>query len=237
MFKKILKLTKLSKLPKITNLLLPSMPNYATIDEWNDWHRTTRDKLPIRYFIIFDLTSFIRQKITYRISAFYRKIRLKFGKKYNIIYIKSLDSDYHDMDTRLIHGIFSLLIEFVEKEKALMYEFSFSDKKKFKKEKKELTDLQRGIKYLEWETTLDSDPSSNDYSPAQAMAAREILQLIEYWVNRKKSNESLIFNLRGLDHSTYRKIDYIQTDYDNKVDQEEEEMIIRLIKIRKHLWT
>lgn len=66
------------------------------------------------------------------IKKFRRNYKHFFGKKYNTIKIPTLDSDYWDTDHILLHGMFTILVDFVEIEKAWM-EFVFGDQKEIKK--------------------------------------------------------------------------------------------------------
>lgn len=243
MIRKIIK--KMKNKISIKKFFFPNMPNHATMNEWNEWHDKSRDRNPFIYFLSFDLPAFFRRNVYYKINGLYSNFRLKYIRTFNQIKIKTLKYDYYDIDTRLLHGMFALLLEFVENEKSVMYEYSIENTAEAKKELKKLSNLERGVKYLEWETTLDQNPNSYDYSPEQARAAKEILFLLQFWLNRKDMQhnrvllvDSVRLNMIGnILPSNLQKINDIQNNYEEKLDIEEEEMLIRLIKIRKHLWT
>ena len=77
-----------------------------------------------------------------------------------------------------------------------------------------------GIEYLLWESSLD-DPSMpiHEQSPIQAAAAREKLELYKWWINRPQEN-----------------VWYLDLMTDALL-AEEDAMLIRLMKIRRTLWT
>jgi hypothetical protein len=123
-------------------------------------------------------------------------------------------------------------------------------------------DPVRGMKHLEWEATLD-DPSlpPHEQSPGQAIAAREKIALYKWWVEtrparveiellspRKKvandDDEDSLLDIFDTDYdrTTEEYKAYIESiekrnEQDEQWDNEDEAMLIRLMKIRKTLWT
>lgn len=104
--------------------------------------------------------------------------------RYNIIKISSLKPDYYDTDTRMLHGMFDLLVDFIEIEKAHMHKvFSeeFRNQNYFKKELywalhlfTEVRDREQGLAYLDWEIN-ESD------CKGQAECAKEQKELYLWW--------------------------------------------------------
>jgi hypothetical protein len=125
---------------------------------------------------------------------------------------------------------------------------------------------EAGLDYLEWAKNLKLDeswgvdPDKENYGEPthQAKGAEEILALYKWWkevrplrgnpydisgwsawCDRKREGSLLIFAEDKTEEEraeTSRLLDVlrkIEEDYDN----EDEEMLIRLVKIRKHLWT
>lgn len=118
----------------------------------------------------------------------------------------------YDVDTRLIHGMFELLVDFVEDECANMYNICFLN-----------GDCPgrsaiNGISYL---------LARDEYSDADQIARhREVVDLYDWW----KSRDSRIDPYCIHDpKEVWRLIEAHHT--------EDTEMLIRLVKIRDSLWT
>jgi hypothetical protein len=124
---------------------------------------------------------------------------------------------------------------------------------------------EAGLDYLRWEMTLaapDIDEHGIDHSsPKQAETAREIVQLYTWWKEdrphridphirsgwsalcerrRTEGNDGFLASLRSRSNEEREETSRI-LDECNRIeaayDAEDEEMLIRLIKIRRHLWT
>lgn len=120
---------------------------------------------------------------------------------------------------------------------------------------------QAGIEHLKWETTLTDrdwiDDESQAKPTAQAKAAQEILELYTWWTetypNRPDPYEESGWSAlcesrreRGIGpleidpkhdaDETHKILDRVR-EIEEQQKQEEDEMLIRLIKVRGHLWT
>lgn len=131
------------------------------------------------------------------------KYLIKWGifKKRHIISIQTLDRDYHDPDTRLLHGCFQIIVDFVEIEKAhRQRSANFYEKKGIKWWLYKNTpwwienlvfpyrSRELGLDYLNWEMSLPEENVLNEegniieYACAgQAVAAREVRELYLWW--------------------------------------------------------
>jgi hypothetical protein len=124
---------------------------------------------------------------------------------------------------------------------------------------------EAGVEHLEWACELNlndfyspGDPEYDQPSP-QAIAAKELLELYNWWkfdrpsrpdpmeesgwtayceMRRKNGTDFLDFNDKTPEEAALSKaaLDRSQ-ELENQYDQEDEEMLIRLIKIRRSLWT
>lgn len=118
---------------------------------------------------------------------------------------------------------------------------------------------EAGLDHIAWEISLDSDPSDvENYVPSQAADAREQLALYKWWketrparpdpydasgwseiCERQIGKGSFLRNKNRTEEEEQEaraaldKSNEIEQQYDN----EDTEMMIRLIKIRKGLWT
>jgi hypothetical protein len=114
-----------------------------------------------------------------------------------------------------------------------------------------------GMAHLDWEVTLD-DPTipSQDQSPQQAKDAREQRELYLWWTKirpMRKELEPPRYSNQGLDDILAPlddDFDHDAEDYKKHLEicgrnsvmareweKEDEEMLLRLIKIRKSMWT
>jgi len=125
---------------------------------------------------------------------------------------------------------------------------------------------QAGIDHLLWEMKLDvPDPTDPSWyaSPAQAAAAREKMALYTWWkdirsargdswdasgfsafwkqMDEKYGDSWLVLGGKGkltaAEKRTYAELSEVQAKLDEQWDAEDEQMMIRLIKLRNNLWT
>jgi len=174
--------------------------------------------------------------------------------KYHVVKT-DLKPGYYDIDTRILHSNFTLLVDFVEIEKAsLQYFFASHERtKKFgsrvnfnnltKAQKREL-----GLQYLDWEINNTDEPF---FPERQRESAKETKELYLWWTDVRPSRidpydkyeEELdkfsgsILNMDGKNKkkmmALYKKIGKLEDQY----EKEDETMLIRLMKNRKNLWT
>jgi hypothetical protein len=165
-------------------------------------------------------------------------IKYRTYKRYHVIKT-GLNPGYSDVTGKLLPTNFTMLQDFVEIEMANMYE-SLT-------EYPVVTGKNAGVAYLVWEMGLDKDSGFK-----QAEDAREIYDLYNWWTNVRPfrldpwhlSNDDALAVLRNtydlnddikssLYQDAYAEVDRLEELY----DKEDEEMLIRLIKIRGALWT
>lgn len=247
-------------------------PMSATAQEWYEWEINARTNKPVAFFINETLPSCFRTVFSAVFSPFTllrRWIRYGIFDKYHVIKT-GLRPNYYDADTRMLHGMFNLLVDFVEVEKAWMYVvFDEEARKKYsvpwwsigRLRFKSFRSAEAGLAHLDWESTLD-DPtlSSYEFSKSQAETAREILFLYDWWKNIRPnrpdpydaSGWTAICD-RNRNDPVWKRFDFgSQTveerkesadaikesrRIDESYDSEDQQMLIRLIKIRKSLWT
>ena len=157
--------------------------------------------------------------------------------RYNKIEIPSLAPGYYDKDTQMLHGMFDLLVDYVECELGWMQLFFSKTEKKnvpwwqtFKSYRNKHT-RRLGIKHLNWKIKL-SDGSSNNKNGYQAQTAKEQKELYLWWKD-----------IRPKRKNPYSAPDYNSTRWKQAWDisegyyKEDTKMLVRLVKIRQHLWT
>lgn len=244
-------------------------PDALEWDAWEDWRVETKTAMPVKYF----LNETLPDEVSYwwkRFTDLYNEPRYWFRCRYLDRYW-AIDTGlsrgrYHDCDTRLLHGMFNLLVDFIEVEKAWMH--VVFDEEAQKKHKhpwwslgwtrfKAFRDPAAGLAHLDWEMKL-GDPVEHEYpSPDQAHAAKEQFELYIWWKARpsrpdpmdasgwsaicdelRTKNGRMSFKSDDPEMEA-RKSESIKrmTEIEETYELEDQEMMIRLIKIRRHLWT
>lgn len=192
-------------------------------------------------------------------------LRNRFADRLHYLPTRLPAGQYQDLSTRVLHALMESLVDFVEVEKAWMTHVCHDDarrKYEYKPRRwwRPFRCPQAGIDYLEWEATLDQieeDPERGVYrSEQQAVMAREILALYRWWKfeRPKRSDAYDISGYSTLCEQSGREDDdlgFLQCplppemkaalqkagEIEASYDQEDQEMLARLIKIRQGLWT
>lgn len=172
-------------------------------------------------------------------------VQYRTTNKFHIIDTK-LKPGYHELDTKILHANFEMLVDFVEIEKAWLN--TWSDRSKynnlswFTRKFKKFRSPEDGIEYLNWEIAVTNE--------SQAKSAKEILELYFWWKKirpeRKDPYEIAQFNKYFPDPLMF--FNHQITDEQkacmeliSKIDQDEynedTDMLVRLMRIRNSLWT
>lgn len=181
-----------------------------------------------------------------------RWIAFRTYDKYHVLKT-DLKPGYYDIDTRILHSNFTLLVDFVEIEKAsLQYFFASYEEAKnksrvsfnklTKEQKKEL-----GLQYLNWEIENDEE----FFPKQQKVSAKEIKNLYLWWTEVRPSRidpydkyeeelDELSGSLNNMPEKNkkklinlYKKIGKLEDQY----EKEDDAMLIRLMNVRRNLWT
>jgi hypothetical protein len=241
-------------------------PYSATEEGWNNWQKIA-EKKKFRYWLAEEGLDHLQDVIFWpidRIRAVRNYISHRWAVKTHALTSTLKRGEYHELDTRLLYAVFDELIIFVENELASMrVVFSSEERKKYRVPwyrsylgLKSWRNAQAGIAYLNWAAALKRDEEWVDKNDptygeptSQALAAQEILQLYQWWKhtrpNRPDPDEISGWSKYCEQKSTINKIDEdVSRDILNacfKIEKEYEEedtqMLIRLIKIRSYLWT
>lgn len=227
-------------------------PDALEWNAWEDWRKEASSKRPVRYFLaetvldkLQDIVNFPRD-LAHSLSAWWHN---RFVAKTHCLKTGLPPGRYHELDDRILHGLFNELKEFVESELAHMQSLGGDDKKYvFKRGRCP----EAGVDHLLWASALrfgegegfkKGDAEWGKPTP-QAKSAAKILELYRWWTevrpNRpnphdasgwsehweKESNDR---NKR----SAFKKLQKMEEDQ----EAEDEKMLIRLMKVRKSLWT
>jgi hypothetical protein len=232
---------------------------------WACWHDETKKSRPFAYFVmetVPDAWDTTVQRITRPVVRLRHQLRYRVFDRYHLIDTK-LPVEYHDTSSRLLHGMFSLLVDHVEIEMAWTnVVFSRKNRKQAPwwsvgwTRVKSHRNRQAGLDHLRWEMTLDdsSIPVSSQ-NPFQAAKAREIWELYHWWTVirlqrpdphaesgwgeycSRVSIDSMFSPRSDEDQKRVSEMIDHSTKLETMYDQEDEAMLIRLVRIRNDLWT
>lgn len=188
---------------------------------WDIWKTELRKEFPIRTFIRIKIPSVFRKIFTYRIGKWLHDLKWKFihryvpKHQYNVLRPATLKPGYYDPCDRILHACMEELREYFEK----------------------------GAPDISW----DSDEH-------HAQVYSEMKEIYNWWTDTFKNHEDRLnkeypfpdlptmfyaFNPRHADEPIvieWRRIADIHRVADDKLIEEEEQMLIRLMKIRKSMW-
>ena len=233
---------------------------------WKKWEADLKAQHPYGYFFTETLPDFLSNVYDALTSPYYDAlyyIRNRFIRKCHVLPTGFKPGQYHDLDSRMLHGLMQALVDFVEVEKAHMHRWLSTVKDKQYKFKNGRC-AEAGLDYLRWEMSLthkdwleEDDPNYNKPT-AQALNAMEIYSIYHWWKNvypnrvdpmeasgwsalcdRLDAEGKSMFDKnetaedRKEKDRTLKKLSKIEKQY----EKEDEEMMIRLIIIRKSLWT
>lgn len=248
--------------------------------EWDIWKENTKRARPFAYFFCETLPDILEKPAEYFIDpiddlVYYLRNRLV--RKTHYLRTGLAPGKWYDFGTRLLHGSFTELVDFVEVEKAWhMVAVSFSSNDTRNKygfkwyhnynwlRWRRYRCAAAGIDHLKWEMTLDDEKlSAAEQSMTQAQAARETMLLYTWWTktraNRKDEwdetglrafwetmDEKYGSNWLGLsgksklssfEQTEYRRLSDAASQLEKDRLEEDDQMLVRLVKVRSYMWT
>lgn len=236
-------------------------PHALTMEEWEEWREKQEKNNNVRYFVADKLLNKIQNIIYFPKDLFYsikNYLINRFVCKTHYLKTGFKPGYYYEVDEKILHSLFNELVDFVEIELAWMQVIS-SDKNKYKipwfRKIKRWRSAEAGLDNLKWACELKfteewglskDDPNIGNPTP-QAESAKQIFEIYNWWKNVRPnrpdpheiSGWSSICSKKKNEvseqerHKSVLDLEKIEQEYDN----EDEEMLIKLIKIRKHLWT
>jgi len=232
----------------------------ANNDQWTKWDNNYKKRYPIIYWLEWELP-LMYYNIINKIN-FIPYMLNKYIRKPHIIDTK-LKPMYYDKDRLMLHGMFSLLVDFVEIECLNLYKFCMELTDEDKQLIKKGQGSKLGVKYLQYK-----DPESDDdvegereLYEEQCKKDNEILKLYFWWkkrMNREDHNEAEVTGLNayydylskkynglfnGMNNYTLEEKKKCQelnkkcNDLEIKHFNKDQEMLHKLIDLRTYLWT
>ncbi len=181
-------------------------------DEWDQWHKSAKQKHPVRYWIAETGLKKLQNLIYYPYDIYHTiktYIRNRFIDKLHYLHTGLKPGEYHDLDYRILHGLFNELVIYVETECAWSYGKPKEVKHLYKF--KDGSCKQAGLDYLNWGIKDKYKGKLTTF----AKSCKEIKRLYLWWTVKRPQ----------------RKNPYLDKWY-----EEDTKMLVDLIKIRKDLW-
>ena len=179
--------------------------------------------------------------------------------------VPSIDGGYHEADYKMLHINFQILVDFMEKEVAHMYDICL---KKYEPAKhlNPKTPKEKAIAYYTWEDDMTGRSQAEiDAYKAQKAWEKQVVDLYIWWTetrpNRKDKWEDLIAweketgfiswhfepEQNGCSEMVFHRNHPLWPKHEELSDaamkreeeweKEDEEKLIELIKLRRNLWT
>lgn len=253
-------------------------PHSGTCEEWDGWRKVAGAN-KIRFWLAEDGLDYLQDFVCWPVDKIYNLkyyINNRWVTKSHALTAHPSDvkpGTWCDVGNRMLFCLFNELVNFVEIEKAWMH-VAFDDEAR----KKYSTPFwatgwfrwrtwrspEAGIAHLNWETELTNvdwvpeDHPEYGKPTHQAIAAREILELYNWWKTvrparpdpydesgwsklcrqREEKGESLLSFSKDEEASaaTTKALDKCR-ELEEAYEAEDEEMLIRLIRVRNSLWT
>ena len=223
--------------------------------EWEKWHKETGVKRPFRHFVAEEVLDRIQDFFYFpldlwrTLDAYWHN---RFVSKTHCLKTDLKPGRFYDLDTRILHGLFNELKEFVEVDLGGYYAALNDEKFKIRKGRCP----EAGVAHLEWAISLKMDESygvskkSKKYGKPtpQAVVAKETMELYRWWESRKSrpdpadvsgwrkvcdaSGEKLM-DFSDQEIKSFKKMEALEKKY----DKEDDNMLHRLIEIRRMLWS
>jgi len=204
-----------------------SCPSSETIEGWEAWERKAKTKHPWRFWFV--------EVFLPKFSYGGEKLRLvkhyfinRFVDRTHVLSSRLPRGQYHEIDTRILNCLFDSLVDFVEGELAWLHAITNTSEYKVKKFRlKPYRNKDAGLAHLAWEATIRDDDGELSQ---QAVAALELKKLYDWWTT--------VYPNR-IDPYVYHKSERYEEilKLEKAYRQEEEDMLIALIKLRGSLWT
>ena len=216
-------------------------------EDWGAWKKEMKEKYPIRYFLNNEFESTFVWPITMPLLRATEWVKYRTTRRYHIV-STGMKPGYSDVTERMLHVNFNMLKDFVEIEKAHMWDWSGEQPKM----------EQPGVSHLIWEIGLDADNSINNQQSANALEQYELYnwwtnirpfrvdsfetpEHNAYWKLRNDIYGSDCFFCEDKDTPELKKAQKIANKLTDKLEKqyskEDEDNLIRLMKIRQSLWT
>jgi len=198
-------------------------PSSGTWEEWEVWEQEARTEHPFRYWLVEDLPIKLDRVLSLpsNLGHYWRN---RFVYRTHALTSDLERGQYYEVDYRMLHCLFDVLKDFVECEVAWLHAILNKDKYKLPKFRiRPYRNREAGLARLDWECTLLDDDTQMPSS--QAIAAMEIKRLYFWWTETRPKRPEGSGDLKSI------------WKLEELYEQEDTDMLIALIKLRRCLWT
>ena len=241
-------------------------PTYATLDEWDEWHDKAKTANPVRHWLAEELLNKLQDIVCWPKDKLWDVRCYAVNRWVDKTHYMQTDLEpgqWHEFENRLLHGMFTELVDFVEVETALFATGGWGDKH---------SDPRAPAKWRRWIRTWRSselgvlhfreqiaDNSSFQFNNGLApdVTAKEVLELYFWWTCHRPHRKDPHDASGWSDYCRWREVNKVGMDsyvepytrarvhaildlshkIEKNYDDEDTEMMVRLVKLRKYLWT
>ena len=228
--------------------------------KWDEWNDKVKKEKPFAYFLTETVPGWIEDAAHYiptPIADIRYYCRNRFMRKTHMLRTNTKFGEYSDMDTRILEGVMNAIVDYVEVELAWKSRWCNTDESKTAKWKKGRCPAL-GLAHLAWEMTLD-DPAldENNRGDSQAVTAREVRALYDWWTVTRPARpdpmdasgwselckKDRLAGKKMFQHGTKAQEKHKSLvlarlrEIEEAAEKEDEDMLVRVIKIRRCLWT
>lgn len=189
---------------------------------WDDWHDQLAARFPIRSFVKETIPQTWKDLAGYKIHWFFKDLKWGFIHRYikkyqyHVLRPKTLEPGYYDPDTQILHACMEAFRQYYERG-ATQVEWDSDDQHKHVYN--EMTDI-----YNWWTKEY---PTQEEKWEAANPFPKDI-PWKRLFSNGKHDNDP--------DVVEHRRVSKLHREIEEKWCQDEEDMLIRLMKIRRSLW-
>lgn len=200
-------------------------PNDPPGRSWEEWHETVKSMHPIKYFFVKTLTFWFTVNIWNKLKDFKYWIVSYIipSRRFHFLDLRqpqgvcdSYQWGWTDVDSKMLYAMFNLLGEYLNKEDPA----DLTDYYSLEEIEAELN-LKR-----QHENLVEAKIIYNWWTAERKEDYKVMDDLLMAWVEARRNKSPNVEYLWQL-----------HKQCDEEFDKKEEEMLIRLIKIRKSLWT
>ena len=238
-------------------------PQAETSEGWKCWRNLTLSAHPVVYTLVEEWLDALQDIVMFPYDVYdsiRTYIRNRFITKTHLIPTGLVPGEWHETDERMLHGMFELLVDFIEIEKAHMHRWCkpSTEKPWYLKWRflrwGEHRSVEDGLAYLDWEMKLVEQ--DGEHFTHQAQAAETQYELYNWWKNIRPNrpdpyevtgwnalNDTLpdIMCWDATNNSEERRqlnlLSLKVHELEERWEKEDEEMLLKLVKIRRSLWT
>ena len=222
-------------LGKVSKWILPEWDDSPkTAEDWQEHARSVSEKAPVRYWIAQEGLDHLQDIVMFPMDFLvYWRDYFKNRMEHSHCLCSDLArGEYHDKVELLLHANFQALVEFVEVECASAYYVFYKGM-----DMKEDRHPHYGLVYLRLE--------SDENEVGRSEAVREILNLYDWWTNHRPARQEPLevktpeamdskYGLCNLNFVLpYEEIVRLENEY----QEEDQQMLHRLMDVRMYLWT